>query len=439
MKKKYEILYDWPVSEINRLANSEIASDFSDQLEESEQISFATITETLRGFGKELGKKKAAREHFTSWGSLRGLLEEFATQFGNFPDISPSKFKIFTCLAEKVDDASAPLDESEIDASIFEIRILQNELPITWFSKENSSAFPESIAILKTENLEQELASAIVSPNFVFHFLATLENTTLQNSQLGLVKRTTPQISEKSLEAYLRMHVVASGKFVHAPKSYTVSPRILNPNSIITGPDFQQWDDVIDVLSEYNSRDEILMKYLTIYHVIENLMFKRPIVELEQKNNGDMFSIRDFRRLYDGVNLNESKALSRLFQIIFATTIQPGPKTFSAHIIGGWSTLRAALAPADLDSALSSVGLSFTSSERLLTYGKFSDMVYLIRNSIVHNKATEFHLTYNSLTPAIEKIITTFLIPSLEEMIFEIIGRPMPQLWYQNSSMKLYQ
>jgi len=46
--KKYEILYDWPVSQINLLADSNEAENYAAQLDDTKLGSFTTLTEKMR-------------------------------------------------------------------------------------------------------------------------------------------------------------------------------------------------------------------------------------------------------------------------------------------------------------------------------------------------------------------------------------------------------
>ena len=444
MKKKYEVLYDWSFAEITRLADSEIANDFADNLQEPDLTSFVEVTEKLRHIGAELVSAKADRQHFPHWGDLRRLLQRFEVEFSTFPNSAFKKFILFTIFAEKLDPTSGPIDSIDIDETAFVIHELSRLIPLAWFSKENSLSFFDSIAIFSCSNIvevETSVAAANLSPNLVFHLLAAIcETSPFPNTQVGLVKRTPLPLNIASVEAYLRIKVLASGLSVHSPKKYTSPVSVLNPNSIVVGPHFQQWGDAINVLSEYNSRDEILIKYLTIYHVIENFMFKRPIVELEQKNNGQMFSIREFRKLYRQVDLDEKKALKLLFTDIFPMAVSPGVSVLQ-HIHAEWTVLNTTVNPADIDNALFLLETGFNSAGFRATTSsdKFATLVYLVRNAIVHNKETEFHLTYASMTPAIESIIATFLIPRLEEISFAVIGQQTSNLWYQNKEISLYQ
>jgi len=122
----------------------------------------------------------------------------------------------------------------------------------------------------------------------------------------------------------VRLVVLMTGRPVHSARRYANAPCVLDLDVARPGTLYQQWSDVLDVLSEYNSRDEVLLKYLTIYHVIENFMFKLPIVGLERQQIGRMFSIREFRRLYQKVEMAELDALKQLFGVVFQMSALQG-------------------------------------------------------------------------------------------------------------------
>lgn len=443
--KKYEILYDWPIAEINRLTDSVVAENYAEQLVEPNLSKFVALAERIRVLGYELQKAKAERVHFLGWVELRSYVEEFGSQFPSFPLPSVEKLKLSLLLANKLSEPSPPLDTLDINPDIFELRELTQPVPQSWFFRENSLSITDSLVLFSCFDLSavsNEITSSIISPNLLFHFMATLHNTEpLPLSQAILVKKTTPQVEISAINAFARLVVLATGKPVHCARRYTNVPNVINPDEIQPGEPYHQWNEALNVLSEYNSRDETLLKFLTIYHVIENFMFKRPIVELERQSNGGMFSIRDFRRLYISVNMNEDEALKKLFHNVFVMQATPGI-TFKDHLVTRWNSLTQTVNIADINAALTVVGLdfSFNAFRDQGALSCFSKLVYTIRNTIVHNKETEFHLTYASLdlSPGLCNIIEDFLLPSLEEICFSLIGKQNAEFWYQNKEIHLY-
>lgn len=441
--KKYEILYNWPISEIERLADSKVAEDYANSLDDTTSSQFVTLTERMRTLGAELAVAKAARNHFAKWPDLHSCVLEFGKSFESFPKPSVEKLKFSILLIRKLSQSLPQLNTGDIDVNAFELRELTHQVPLKWFSRENSQSIENSVVIFSRDDydeVEREITSAIISPDLLFQLIAALHNTSiLPSSQAILVKNMNPPIEPSAVSAFARLAVLSTGKPVHSARKYVSKPSVLIPDDIQPCEPYQQWNEVLNVLSEYNSRDEILLKFLTIYHVIENFMFKRPIVELERQKNGGMFSIRDFRRLYDGVDIGEPEALKRLFKSVFEMYAKPSVK-FGKHVAKQW--LKLAPKKAEINSAIKTLGLNleFNAFNETQAAPFFSKLVYSVRNAIVHNKETEFHLTYASLdtNPGLYTLIENFLLPSLEEISFSLIAKSNNEFWYQNREIQLY-
>jgi hypothetical protein len=451
--KKYEILYDWPILQITRLARSDEAELFASALDEGNQDEFVRLTERIRDFGDDLVKAKADRQLFKDWDALRGCFESFEQQFGAFPDLSATKSRLSLMLADKLVGAVPPaaagapdLDEVDIDEEMFELRDLIAPLPIPWFVRQNARTFNDSIVVFSCADLltlKNEIAGSNISPDLLFQLLAAVHSAAdVPTTHIVLVKKD-PAILSPAIDAFARLVIIASGEAVHSPRTYSRDPFVIDRDCFQAGIPYQQLNDVFEVLSEYNSREEVLTKYLTLYHVIENFMFKLPIVELERQGGGRMFSIRDFRRLYKEVDESELSALKRLFVTTFQLETTPGIM-FEQHVVTRWNSLIPGTDPADIESALGALDLK--KNKRAMTHADFADdlarnfarMVYAIRNAIVHNKETEFHLTYATLDETVCALIESFLIPCLEEMCFALVGSQNPYVWYSNKEIQLY-
>ena len=442
---KYEIIYDWAIEEIDHLTNSDDAENYSNNLIEPQLSDFVALTEKIRVFGLELEKAKQERKHFNRWNELRGYSEELSSKFTPFRTPSVEKLNLSLLLAGKLSDSLESLDETDINTTIFELRELTQPLPHVWFCRENSRSLDDSVILFSCEKLNEvssEIISATISPILLFHFMAALHSIdNLPHAHAILVKKMPHQVDESAINAFARLVVLTTGMSIHATRKYTKRPNVLNTDAIQLDEEYQQWNEVLNVLSEYNSRDETLLKFLTIYHVIENVMFKCPIVELERQNNGQMFSIRDFRRLYAKVDVREDEALKNLFKKIFSMQSTPGV-TFKDILTNRWDSLFQSTQGTDIDAVLKMIGLDFTTNAFTNTTAVscFTKLVYTIRNTIVHNKETEFHLTFAQLdmNPRLCKLIEDFLLPSLEEMCFALIGKKNHDFWYQHKKINLY-
>jgi hypothetical protein len=279
-----------------------------------------------------------------------------------------------------------------------------------------------------------------------FHLLATITTSAqISTPQALLVKRVVPPIDNLAVEAFAKLLLLASGKPIHSPFAYAVPPFVVDIDSIRAGIPYQQLNEVFYVMSEYNSRTDLLAKYLSIYHVIENFMFKLPIVELERRRNGQMFSMRDFRKLYEDIHLSEMNAIKRLMRVVFEFTPVPGQK-FREIICDRWNAFCPAADITQLDALLERLGVERGDSflkhadfvgDNAAKY--FGQIVYKVRCVIVHHTETEWHLSYATLDGITKLLLEKFLLPSLEEICFAFVGESNLHVWYRNQYLTLYQ
>lgn len=443
--KKHAVLFDWCISEINRISDSDEAEAFSNLLSDTQQESFASLTGAMRNISADLAKAKAEKLHYNNWGLLRFCLEKYLLEFPSFPNEVFKQFILHTLIAEKLIAHSSTIEHEDIDTNLLEFRLLKERLPHTWFVSENRSNFENSAALFCCEHiqkLEEEINNSNISPKLIYSLLATLSTNTndISNNQWALVKKTSPQESEAEVEAFIHLLILSTGKSLHTPREYNKPTNILNAELLKLGDGHQQWRDIHYVLSEFNSRKDTLSKYLTIYHVLENLMLKFPIVELERKQLGKMFSIRDFRKLYKEVDENEKNLLKKLIKSVFNMQVATAV-TFGNHLNTRWKKLVPATQIPLIDAALLTLGINnqfsyFNNNAQGIEL--LTNLIYQVRCAIVHNKETEFHLTYASLDNALIILIENFLIPSLEEICFFLVGIKNNEVWYLNKYITLY-
>lgn len=454
--RKHEALYGWIIIKIRDLADSEGMEAYANGIGDDSLVdSFTKITEKIRNLGADLHAAQAARELSSGWSELSGLLRDLQEEFADYCPELITHMLLYVSFAKKLVESLDPEYAEEvlteqIDENAFSLYEIENVYPTAWFAHENTSEIMESAVIFSAAGLlgdqSKEFDTSIVSPTLLFHLLCALSSLSeVPVSYRALAKSQGPAGDSAAIDAFARLLVLASGRPVNQPRNYSSKVSVLDMNSIKAGPKYQQWNELFKVISDYNSVDDLLIKYLFLYHVVENLMFKLPIVELEKQHDGKMFSIRNFRQLYKKVEVSEKEALSRMFKNVLQIETQPG-LTFQSHIVNRWQTLSTKIPSAEIEEALGALGIfkkgvplpfaEFRDDGSAPDY--FSQMVYALRCAIVHNKETELHLTHAGLNAAYAAILEDFLIPSIEELSFALIGVPNDYVWYQHQEMALY-
>ena len=461
--KKYEILYDWPIDRITNLCDSAQTEAFVNSLDEDseDQSELLKYIDAFRAFRADLADAKAGKRLFAKWGEIRKLVDALHQRYPQFPDLHPDRFRLTLLLAEKLSESLPPpagapanpqapdFDEAELNEQLFELRAPIEPLPIHWFVRQNAQSFEDSVAIFNSSNvtvLTNDIAASAISPEFLFQILAALHTAPqIPAPQVLLIKRLAPPIDISAVDAFAKLQLLASGKAVHLPKQYTAPPHVVDVDGIRAGTPYHQLNEVFYVMSEYNSHHDLLSKYLSLYHVFENFMFKLPIVELERRRNGQMFSIRDFRRLYQELDVRELTALKKLMAVVLDFEPIAGTR-FKALIEDRWQAFCPAADIAKLNAVLERLGVR--RGEAPLNHADFcgdhsssyfAQIVYAVRNVIVHNTETEWHLSYATLDEMTGLMLEGFLLPSLEEICFALVGRDNQHVWYQNKALNLYQ
>jgi hypothetical protein len=448
--RQIDAMYDWPMSAISDIAVSEMTSAFAEGLEGVRADLFVTLAESINGFSSRLLRSKAASDFYADWPSLSDELGKLSTDFEDYRPNEVHKLRVFCVLAAEMSVITDELGDEDLDDEFFEMKALEFDLPVSWLSYENGNDLEGAAFLLNAADLEaisSRLQKKSVTPSLLYYFLQELSRAPVGTSgSFAMVRKTPENIPADAVSAFVRLILLSFGHIVHETVVYSEPLSLVDPNVFRIEHVYQQWGEVIDVVSEYNSHKDLLTKYLVIYHVMENLMFKVPIVKLQREKGGNMFSIRDFQRLYSGIQGSESKALTSLFEILMTADVGAGV-TFETRLKNRWNSLAATDSEQEkISKSLSELGVKSKSSAISYTAfsanGSFADrlakLVYAVRCAVVHNKETELHLTHSTLDAASATIMTKFLIPSLEEICFYFVGKRNNEVWYQSQNLVLY-
>jgi len=158
-----------------------------------------------------------------------------------------------------------------------------------------------------------------ITINLLYHLLAKIKpDSDFEHNQYILIKLSENSTELNKVRSFIKLKSVSEGNKIPAPYPYAHPPKLPPNLNWNVNNEYQQFNEVIDILSEYNDQQkDILDKFLRMYHIIENFMYKYPICELEQKTGGKMFSIRDFRNMYSKVNKDELDSLKRFIRKVF--------------------------------------------------------------------------------------------------------------------------
>lgn len=464
MMETKNILYDSLIRIVNDITPSggEFEDYYSGLPNEEAKSTLFNISEGIDTELQLIRKSKLDNELHIDFENLAALLTTFIEDYESFPNQRVREIQLiillFSHLNESV-DSSFDINEN-VNVDLFALVKVEKAIYEDNFVYYDSSNLTNSIALLNLKNppdLSTYLNENPLPKELLIHIISKIGQAgiLLEEEKYALVEES---IKEKPslIWSCLALHLVKNGLLIHSPYNFDSSP-VVHPDRIITqGKNYQQFNDSLYILSEYNYQKDILDKYLRIYHLLENFMYKFPLVELERKHTGQVFSMRDFQRMNDKINNSEIHSLKKLITSIANLIYSSGPPEvkFSTFILDKWQSLHPAeiADKNNLDKLLSYLRIA-NSNNNDLTFDDvidsnihkfFAQLIYGFRNSLVHNRETEFHLTHETLLshPIINNtaqiVIEKFLIPTVEEIVYFLVINENDLIWFGNSSIKLW-
>lgn len=200
----------------------------------------------------------------------------------------------------------------------------------------------------------------------------------------------------------------------------------------VRNKEYSQYFDIYALMSESHYCEDVLSRYLNMYQILENMCYRRYLVELSPKDSSETigrgFVRRAIAKFSKGLD-SENKEIPNGINTIF---------TNLAGIFSGDFTKK----ERNFLNKEYGLGLQVTGSPLPDLNGKtIADIIYQIRNSIVHNKATELHFSfvnvddYKDIIPMIKKIVS-----KMEKAIAEKINtcEPNHKLEFKTDTVRLY-
>jgi hypothetical protein len=268
------------------------------------------------------------------------------------------------------------------------------------------------------------LGSAIILPehNLLRDFISVLETN---DTTKGLLVHKFAHIHPSpAIYSYLFFQKLSQGGKIDIDQTlfYTGNHgAIVTLNNVV----YQQYFELFDIINEVNHSTEIITRFLKVYHMLEYLVYRVELVKVEEKARLNRTFIREIHGL---AGKGSAEKEFEIFKKNF-------PKIFNAEIVAGYFNL-GVLSPDQITFLKNKIGLDpYTPTDK----EKVCRLIYILRNSIVHNKESEFHMTTTNPDEYIDMIpLLNVLIEKLERLIIDKIAADVPSISYQNRAIELY-
>ena len=205
---------------------------------------------------------------------------------------------------------------------------------------------------------------------------------------------------------------------------------------------YEQFLDVYDVLNEVKHTDDALTRFLKVYQVLEQLAYRKEFINLIKEHVVNHHPIvRSIQSVTDSFKKNEISIFKQLFKEEFK-------ELYNKIDVPDGHNKYTSMEPACLNLAsrnkikdLYKIQADNSRPDKpYYTATQMGEIVYQIRCSIVHNKETELHFTYNNISDYQDIIdLINILSIKLSEMIVSLINDGVnTPLTYGNKTLTLY-
>lgn len=456
--RKLDLIYSNCSSFLNQL-ETEIDSYYSTNkstIESSELKStkFADFNSKYSGFLSFISDHhRTKKELFEDYSIPQDFLREyrnFLIQFPDFrysnPDILEFWLKVVTHLKTILDVDTVITDD--LDISDFKLIDLEEQVVQNNFVYHEPTDVKKGLLIfdINITSIEDFLQDSIHSAysDLLFIWLHLLNFPSNSQGTQYAILHAPHNIPLSDLKAILKLQVLLNGKELKSLEKYEEPPAKPVLSTFSLTEKYGQFSNISTVLNEYNNQYFLLDKYLKLYHVIENFMYKHKICVLQKSKNGDPFHIRDFQTIYDRFDTNENACIQEFFQDVF--TLDYDGNTVREYLKTEWTNLE--VIETNIASLIDPVFINLNLKIKTYTYQKiksnfdagiFGTIVYKIRNSIVHNKDSEFHFESTTIPEGAKVLIEKYLIPNLERIVFHLIINKNDLVWYSSKEISLYE
>lgn len=255
-------------------------------------------------------------------------------------------------------------------------------------------------------------------------------------------------VSKKKQESrieFIKLAAVLKGKKFQTNEFYERGPVNLGikyKDSI----EYAQFAEIVDVMNEYNIQKHILDKYLRIYQVIENFMFKQQLCEYCDRAKYKKLSVRDFKGISETLSTNEGKALENLLKKTGEVVLDG--ECIKKKLYDSWkNTIESSEDNKEKVKKAIELLAIYTSEHKPISIEHvdenavvriFGRLIYSMRCSIVHNKVNEYHITYINLDEDIKWLLENYMMSNMEMLVYGLMLNENSIVMYKNKSLNLY-
>ena len=288
------------------------------------------------------------------------------------------------------------------------------------FEKCNGAASIEDNVFIAIENIYLSVKDTPVSLN---SFLSDIEN----KNDYGYIVLTNDNANDAwNLYGYACLCYINEAKFdIPVELAYPANTKFHNSAIVYdSNVPYIQYFDVFNVMNESKHTQDVLGRYLRMYQILEYFAFRIHLVSIANVSIRNSAFVRTtIKEAHRSVNNEEDEFLKMFVQLFPGVT---SDDKLDVTSITPYNIF--------LDK---NYGIKAGEQHCVRKVGR---ILYKLRNSIVHNKATELHFTYGNVDEYREGIGLIRLVTNkMEEEIVKLLNDPnRTELKFASQMMPMY-
>ncbi|RYJ42155.1 hypothetical protein [Flavobacterium beibuense] len=305
-------------------------------------------------------------------------------------------------------------------------------IPLSFFKT------PHSFSFLNTEkdNIIRKIREIILFygdsslPQIEFEETINKIINPAKNSIIAIYNTTDKDFVKLYSKSYF-IYLLKGHKTIYPTEllhTYRINNTLINTVNHSTS-DFTQFFEIYDVIDEYHHIDDLLIKYLKLYQIIEYLITRHILVNIQSNTSNQNLFLREMYSLAKIDDFDEKN-----FKKVFENNRTDLSNWFKSKIDGN-SKIKVAVEHLLYPNETK----SFDTSNLNQVYNGLFRVLYKLRNTIVHNKESEIHLTiHNILLKEGIILLIKELIIKFEFIILKKVADFESTIKYKNKHLDLY-
>lgn len=308
-----------------------------------------------------------------------------------------------------------------------EISLIDSDV---WNNTENLSFDDESWKLF----VDIAYCKNISMPSKIDEFLTEIINFSIHKCFLFIDSTITvnnfPQLYSYSLLMYLNKNkkLPLNSKLAYSRTTPLYSSLLFDPNV-----KYEQYREIFDVINELNQANNLLDRFLKLYHILEFMTFRLRLQEIINRIGVSRSILNQIHTLSKKVENGESKFFKQAFKKLFELNIGSISSNLSSIPFNQ-------ILVKYLNDTFETSIVNTSPNAGVLTIDDISKIIYKIRCNIVHNKDGEQHFTITYFED-FELIIDLMkgLINIFEELVIDKLNTHVDNpIEFSSKTIELY-